>query len=703
LKYFCINSVTIVLGVCKMQILSEPTPVINSHHIETRILRPRAWEDWFEDTHRHNGRCWHIIDIIKLCVLLAVWIYITIVLVSCSTESKVTKTVVTAMPEEIVLSKVTLSHDYLRITLRGPIDVHLTTYPQRAKSFGAGVRVEYRDSSLSVVYRRTDMWNIALNPKAKYNKVTKFFKITAPKVKDIQAVVSVEGKGDEPVGLLMEMEARTMSDMLVLYAGLLIILLYLVIITGVIDRTLVALLISAISIATLSILKDRPNLITIVSFINFETLMLLFGHMAIVDLMATSGVFDYLVVLAYRVSMGRPWPLVFFLSMLTAFLSAFLNSDNIALVLTPVTIRLCETTALQTEAVLIVMAIYGNLGGALTPLGNPTNAIVSNHPVAVANGVNFVNYTARMLPGVFVSMLVVFPLLYLMLRKDMLRPEQRQQDVMNQRAQKMMPLDEDVLARINLRMEKQPRKWWLKPGANYYETLERLKDRYPIRDKPLLIKCCITLVFAYLCLILHSIHGVADGATLGWVILLAAFLLIILDNKSHLDGTLAIIQWTILLFIASLFILTETVARLGLFRWVGEKAALALSMAISHNQSKVVIMVLIWVTAALSILIDNLVITNFMLTFCFEVTERNDLPVQPMIWAITFGSCFGSNGSLLAAWSNEIIAWTARKSGYKIRFCRFFIIGFPIMLVTLFICSAYLMIDQAITLALNPV
>ncbi|KAH8356997.1 hypothetical protein KR200_011535, partial [Drosophila serrata] len=685
-----------------MQILSEPLPVLNSDQLETRILRQRAWDDWFEEHHRQNGRCWRIIDIIKLLVLLAVWIYLTFVLVSYSTESKVTKTVVTAVPTEIVLSKVNLLHDSVKITLRGPIDVYLTRNPKKAESFGAGVRVEYRDSSLNTTYRRTDMWNIALNLKAKYNKASKFFQIPAPDTADIQAVVSLEGKSDAPVGLLMEMEGRTMSDMIVLYAGLLIILLYLVIITDVIDRTLVALLIGAIGIAALAILHDRLNMMTIVSFINFETLMLLFGHMAIVDLMANTGVFDYLVVLAYQISMGRPWAIVFFLSLLTAFLSAFLNSDNIALVLTPVIIRLCETAALQTQFVLIIMAIYGNLGGALTPLGNPTNAIVSNHPVAVANGVNFVNYTARMLPGVLVSMMVVFPLLYLVLRKRMLRPDQHQLDVMEQREHKLISLPDDVLARIAQRQARQPRKWWLKPGTNYYETLERLKDRYPIRDKPLLIKCCIALTFAYLCMILHSIRGVAEGATLGWVILAAAFLLIILDNKSHLDGTLAIIQWTILLFIAGLFILTETVARLGLFKWLGGRAARALSAQESPYQSKVVILLLIWATAGLSIFIDNLVVTNFMLGFCFEVTDRNDLPVQPMVWAITFGSCFGSNGSLLAAWSNVIIAWTARKFGYKISFWRFFVIGFPIMLVTLVICTAYLLIDQAVTLALKP-
>nr|XP_017032576.1 P protein [Drosophila kikkawai] len=685
-----------------MKILNETSSVINSHRLNSRILRLRAWTDWFEEQHQHNGRFWLVIHIVKLCVLLAVWVYFTFVLVSNNTETKITKTLVTAMPNEIVLRKVTLAQDYLKITLRGPIDAYLTEHPQGGETFGAGVRVEYRNSNLNEIYQHTALWNIVLDSTAKNGEATKFFEIAPPDAEDTQAVVSVESKSATPVSLLIEVEARPMSNRAVIYAGLLIILLFSVLTANILDRTFVALLVGAIGIAVLTVLCDRPDLTTIVSFVNFETLMLLFGLMVIVDRMATTGIFNYLVVLIYRVSMGQAWPLVFFLSMLTAFLSAFLNSHNMALVLTPITIRLCETMALQTQLVLIIMAIYANLGGALTPLGTAANAIVSNHPVAVANGVNFVNFFGHMLPGVLVAVLVAFPLLYLTLRKRLFRLDQNQIDRMDLMAEGMKPPTESLLQLIAQRELRQPSKWWLKPGDNYNHTLARLEDSYRIRDKPLLIKCCITLAFIYLCMILHSFRGVADGGTLGWVILLAAFLLIILDNKSHLDGTLEIIQWTILLFIAALYVLTETVARLGLFKWLGDHAAKALSEEELRNQSRVAIMVLIWTTACLSILIDNIAVTNIMLSFCFEVTDSNQLPVRPMIWAIIFGGCFGGNGSLLAAMSNQTLAWIAQKAGYKIHFCRFFVIGFPIMIVTLVIGSGYLLIDQTLTRAPNP-
>lgn len=242
----------------------------------------------------------------------------------------------------------------------------------------------------------------------------------------------------------------------------------------------------------------------------------------------------------------------------------------------------------------------------------------------------------------------------------------------------------------------QPSKHWLKPADSYHETLASLEDAYQIRDKPLLIKCCIALVFVYVCMGLHSIPGVAEGATLGWVTLLAAFLLIILDNKSDLNTTLDIIQWTILLFIAGLYVLTEALARLGIFKWLGDHAARALSEKDDFQQSAVTIVVLLWATACLCICIDNSVVSIFMLRLCSYVANIHDLPLPPMIWAITFGTCFGSNGSLFGAVSNEIIAWVALKAGYKIHFFGFFFIVFPIMLVTLVIATAYLLIAHPV-------
>lgn len=53
--------------------------------------------------------------------------------------------------------------------------------------------------------------------------------------------------------------------------------------------------------------------------------------------------------------------------------------------MTPVTIRLCEVMQLNPVPVLTAMVIFSNIGGAMTPIGDPPNVIIaSNHDVIAA-------------------------------------------------------------------------------------------------------------------------------------------------------------------------------------------------------------------------------------------------------------------------------------------------------------------------------
>lgn len=60
---------------------------------------------------------------------------------------------------------------------------------------------------------------------------------------------------------------------------------------------------STMSVAILAALNERPALGEIVSWIDVETLLLLFSMMTLVAIFSETGIFDYLAVLAYRVRM----------------------------------------------------------------------------------------------------------------------------------------------------------------------------------------------------------------------------------------------------------------------------------------------------------------------------------------------------------------------------------------------------------------
>lgn len=77
--------------------------------------------------------------------------------------------------------------------------------------------------------------------------------------------------------------------------------LYVLIISEVVDRTFAALIASSLSIAALALFNERPNLEEIVSWIDMDTLMLLFGMMILVAITSETGCFDYMAVFVFKV------------------------------------------------------------------------------------------------------------------------------------------------------------------------------------------------------------------------------------------------------------------------------------------------------------------------------------------------------------------------------------------------------------------
>ena len=115
---------------------------------------------------------------------------------------------------------------------------------------------------------------------------------------------------------------------------------------------------------------------------DLETLSLLFGMMIMVGVLSETGFFDYIAVTAFRLARGQVWPMVMILCIFTAGLSAFLDNVTTILLMTPVSIKLCEIKNIDPKHVLIAQVLFSNIGGAATPIGDPPNVIIINSVIA---------------------------------------------------------------------------------------------------------------------------------------------------------------------------------------------------------------------------------------------------------------------------------------------------------------------------------
>jgi Na+/H+ antiporter NhaD/arsenite permease-like protein len=66
--------------------------------------------------------------------------------------------------------------------------------------------------------------------------------------------------------------------------------------------------------------------------------------------------------------------------------------------------------------------------------------------------------------------------------------------------------------------------------------------------------------------------------------------------------------------------------------------------------------------------------------------------VTDLWWALSLGSGFGGNGTLIGASANIVAIGVAEARGVKITFKEFLVIGLIIMLPTMFLANIYLLL-----------
>jgi Na+/H+ antiporter NhaD/arsenite permease-like protein len=99
----------------------------------------------------------------------------------------------------------------------------------------------------------------------------------------------------------------------------------------------------------------------------------------------------------------------------------------------------------------------------------------------------------------------------------------------------------------------------------------------------------------------------------------------------------------------------------------------------------------LWGGAILSALIDNIpfVITLIPLIKGIAPAFGGDAAILPIWWSLALGACLGGNGSLIGSAANLTVAGIAERGGAPIGFWRFNRSAFPLMLVSIAICHAY--------------
>ncbi|KAH8377521.1 hypothetical protein KR093_005800 [Drosophila rubida] len=497
-------------------------------------------------------------------------------------------------------------------------------------------------------------------------------------------------------------------------AGIILLTFYALLIWEQLERPFVAMVCSVLSVTALAVFHDRPNMEEIKQWMDMELLTLLFCMMILILILTETGVFDYLAVVCFEISGGKIWPMIYSLCLTTCLVSSVLDNMTTVLLLTPVAIRLCEVMQLDPIPVIMGIIVHANIGGALTPIGDPISIIISSNHFIVEDGVNFLTFVAHMLPGVLLALLQSCLYLRLYYRNmdelrlkepKQLRELRREIKVWQRALNAIASCAKDAQAvrgtlqgRVK-QLKRALRRQQRGMGSTeiYISTLDELKQKYPIKNKQLLLQSAGTLLFVIVCFFIQSVPHWRT-LPLGWVALLGVILLLIVLNREDMEHLIHRIEWTTLLFFAAMFVMMECVERLGLLVSIGELTEHVILSVSRQHRLTVAIFMILWTSALASSVLDSIPVTAMMVKLVTSLAAKPSLglPLQPLVWALTLGASLGGNGTLYGASANVIAAGIAEQHGYKLSFTRYLKTVLPMMLGQVTLMTVYLLVAHVV-------
>lgn len=406
------------------------------------------------------------------------------------------------------------------------------------------------------------------------------------------------------------------------------ILAYVLIILDKIDRTVVALSGAALMVLFKILTQEQAFL-----EIDYNTLALLISMMVIVMITRRSGVFEYLAVKTVKIARGEPVRILILLSLITGVLSAFLDNVTTILLILPVTFVVASDLEINPVPFVIAEIFASNVGGTATLIGDPPN-------IMIGSGVGFtfmdfiINDTPVIIPMLFLTT-YIFALVY---------------------------------------------KKKLKTSSENKEKVLLMDENSAIKDARLLRVSLTVLGLTILGFILHGALHLESStiAMTGAVALLFA-------SGLHVEEILQEVEWKTIFFFAGLFVIVGGVKETGIIKMLAQGV-----LDVTKGDLLLTTMAILWVSAIASAFIDNIPFVATMIPMIKDMGALSGINLNPLWWALSLGACLGGNGTVIGASANVIATGLSEQQGYKITFIGYFKLAFPVMVLTVFICTAYL-------------
>jgi Na+/H+ antiporter NhaD/arsenite permease-like protein len=366
--------------------------------------------------------------------------------------------------------------------------------------------------------------------------------------------------------------------------------------------------------------------------IDFNVIFLLAGMMILASIIRKTGVFGWLAVRAARFAGGDAYRILVVMCLITAVASAFLDNVTTVVLVGPITLFLAARLGMNPLPFIVAEILASNIGGAATLIGDPPNILIGS-----AADIDFATFAVHMGPLSAINLVLFL-----------------------------------VSARWLFRGQ-------LHVDPELRDSLLALDEREMIADAPLLRRSLVVLGLTLVGFLLHGQLGL-EPATVA----LTGAIALMLVAREDPHEILREVEWPTLFFFIGLFMLIAGVIEIGLIQAVADALVSVTGGALDAGAY-----VLLWMSAILSGVIDNIPYTATMLPVVEQMSRPHE-GSQALWWALAAGADFGGNFTIIGASANVILASMAEREGHPITFGSFFRYAAPVTIGTMVVSTAYI-------------
>lgn len=357
-----------------------------------------------------------------------------------------------------------------------------------------------------------------------------------------------------------------------------------------------------------------------VKAIDYNTIALLLGMMIIIATLQLDGFFSLIASKALSIS-KTPLRLLSIIVFVTGISSAFLVNDAVVLLFTPVVIAICRASGLNPMPYLMAEILSSNVGSAMTITGNPQNMLIG-----INSDIPYAHFMMHIAPVSILGMLIIIGVVKLFYPGDFKKGV------------------------------------YIKASAAEFEaSWTSMKFSIPIFAG-------VILLFFVSRMIGLSIPVIAlTGASL-----------ILIFGRIKPSTIIKNVDWVLLLFFSSLFIVVEAAVKAGIMN------GLTVPKGLTDNLTGIGI--IHGISLIMSQIVSNVPFTVMMLPIMKSL--GNDT-----LWlSLASASTLAGNATIIGAMANLIVIESAGGFGIKIKFWEFLKVGLVTTLLTFVISIAWLYI-----------